>query len=1527
MITSVSKLKFVGLLFSLVIFANFAGAETGKSYQEQFRAPKILLIAGNGSRFAWDDMEAELDSQITFISDYSEWREATEKFTDMPIEASPEMVQSVVNHHKRYMEEILGRLKDFDVIVILGSIGNKEFWKLTEERVANWVQAGGKLVYASGKSRMPGESSPLLPLMPVQTVKGKKSWQSAQGASTAHQMSCGLPTEFLGDWEYGDDYEPRKGSDIETAALNMTFVSGGGPAGAQTPCVYGKFVSGGQVVFLSSPPFSMYWGSWGNSGYKDCAPNRPDDALVWTHLLRRIVYTLTHGAEAYPVLAKFEFESGATVKEGVLTVPLRISHNFGPLRKICIETRISEPRIGTLWKQSQDFEVKTGASERIDISAILESPLPSTQVKIETDIIDATSGAKISEAFTWLPVRPSAPFKLSLNGDAVLNGQEIKAHLEIGKDSPAGDYTAKVMLVDFRGRALQEKAIPNMSHKPDTAASADVSFIMPKDQSGSEYAYWVTAFLYRDGKLCGHSRQQIYNDSPWDMRRQFQVSVWAEDTRMQNLRGRDMTLLTHAGMNSLGFGGNIYWAERLGMRMYNESTGVNTFGVKIERDNWGDVGKDMEKTLDPTKGKRSSRSLALVSLGEESGFDTGWGKRYYWKEDKAPAVAQRVFAEYLTERYKNDLVKLNEAWGSDYKSFDEIPLTRVNSQGPAQNIVSAQNYAKDSKEKPWIINADVANVDPTKPYIAKIAPSLDSFNFFDWYYEKYCTFAMETFRKKQNAAALSIMSAPGGFYPKVDVYNYNGIGPFRPKEEGAFINEMNRSVYDDTPGFSGAMWTHFDSKKLWYSQMWSSISAGNTHIDCWHYPFNFNSDMSLPRSSFWMKVLRERLRPIEPLLLHKRIAKTDGLGMFTGKQPLKRGLLGDLAGNSGDLNAPIFSALEESGFWPKVVSDAKDIKGMKVLFASYSQVVSDEQAEALRSFVENGGLLISTAWLGSLSPEGNPLTAYPAKDSTLAKLLGFRLLQASQNKLAKAATISVLPSGDIPVAEPLSLGSYAYDKVLDMGKDVRTLASYPDGTPAILARNCGKGKLIHFNMVYDWSGWWGSFYEPSREGLRRVFAAILKTDGQTSIPYFIAYRSYDPQKQPGWWGTVLSNVKSWKAGDSVPFWFATPYTDPSGLNRYLFIYSDHRSPAIKADLQLPASDLSVYDALTHEKLIAGSAGTYELSIEAGGGMLLAFMQTPPSDLKLKGSSKVQAGSEFEIAVDIAGKNPVKAAHGIVLEASGPDGKTFEPFCSRNLTIENGSGKIKFTSALNDPRGTYRIRATECVTGVSNEITFEITGVPLSESNAMLHPFIQRESEQVSPLKMDGKEFLRLLGALREVYLNSYKNLEGLNRLEAKWKLDYFMFAAFVGKNESRHHIMHTLVKVDWLAYVDAVASAMAKGECFYLTGEDIGLDPKTGLQIETNSSDKKIFLEKLAACPGAKTKSMEVEDSFIVYEGSARSGKESYRSDIPGRKLTVIEIGKGRLVYDPVSLQELYLSSAYIAWQEAWLEMLRGKGL
>jgi len=53
------------------------------------------------------------------------------------------------------------------------------------------------------------------------------------------------------------------------------------------------------------------------------------------------------------------------------------------------------------------------------------------------------------------------------------------------------------------------------------------------------------------------------------------------------------------------------------------------------------------------------------------------------------------------------------------------------------------------------------------------------------------------------------MSAPGGFYPKVDVPNFGFQGPFYPKECSLAGNAVARRDYGDVPGF-GLMWAYFD---------------------------------------------------------------------------------------------------------------------------------------------------------------------------------------------------------------------------------------------------------------------------------------------------------------------------------------------------------------------------------------------------------------------------------------------------------------------------------------------------------------------------------------------------------------------------------------------------------------------------------------------------------------------------------------------------------------------------------------------
>src|ERR1041385_5750884 len=116
--------------------------------------------------------------------------------------------------------------------------------------------------------------------------------------------------------------------------------------------------------------------------------------------------------------------------------------------------------------------------------------------------------------------------------------------------------------------------------------------------------------------------------------------------------------------------------------------------------------------------------------------------------------------------------------------------------------------------------------------------------------------------------------------------------------------------------------------------------------------------------------------------------------MFIPPQPVSKGIEGAHFQSAISPNAPIYSALEESGYLPRIVTTT-NLNELAVLVASYAQVVSPKEGKEIAAFVKNGGLLIATPWLASCSPHGNLLSVYPAPETGLADLLGFKLLNTS----------------------------------------------------------------------------------------------------------------------------------------------------------------------------------------------------------------------------------------------------------------------------------------------------------------------------------------------------------------------------------------------------------------------------------------------------------------------------------------------------------------------------------------------------
>ncbi|MBM4038902.1 MAG: hypothetical protein FJ290_10340 [Planctomycetes bacterium] len=1500
--------------------------------------PKVLYLAGspNSEMFA-EQLRHVVPADVAFAPlRYGDLE--MHHLCDKPLEESKEDQAYVQKEGAAYFDGLVAKMREFHVVIAqlpVRSNDKAEGERLvaTQKELADYARGGGKLVVINPGWEAAYEGTPLDGVLPVKSGD-RKSWVYTCGRASDHPLTRGVPLEVTGAHFYGPVYRPA-GQIVEALTLNEGLA-----------CFrHWPVGDGGEVVHLFQVGGERH--QWRGDNAATYDPERPDDGAAWNAFYRRLIYGLAYERKAFPVLAKLGFPERASGRCGSkLSIPTDVENWSEKTAEVSLVVTVSSRRSTEKVVTEQRLTLKHGDRRVIRFEPTVSLPCTDAFLLVTAQALDAPSRAVLCESTAWVPYVHRVPLTVKTDKPTYRPGETITAMATWAADAEEGDYRPVAYVVDRSGRAL--KMAPLLRTGERTATG---KLTMP--DRGPEFlgCYWVTAMFSKEGKIAGLARAQVQLDQPWTMRDRFEWSVWTWGGG-----GRFMDLVRDAGFNALGCTGNPYTADRYGMRQYVEGTGINTFGVTIDHDNWEAVRAAMSKTIDNlNKGGPDARSKSLVSLGEESGFKDGWGTRYYWPDvarrsaagdsrhgvadyvEKAPTVPQKVFDSYLRERYAGKIEVLNQEWGTSFASFDEIPLEKAKVRSPGQVFVTAQAWEamqKKGESKP-VIPVDLARLDPKQRYIGHSAPYWETYNFFDWYYQKYCDLATEVYRSRRNPVPLTIMSAPGGFYPKVDVYNFAGLGPFYPKEAALVGNAIARRDYGDVPGFSAAMWAYFDLRSLWNCTVMSSVLAGNTHIDYWvDVPLTFNADFTHTRASFWTKELRERLRPIEPILLHKRFAYTEGLGMLVGQQPLPKGILGQHFGSAIDCNAPIYSALEETGYMPKVVH-AKDLKDIKVLVASHAQVLSTEEGRAVADFVKGGGLLISTPWLASCSPHGNALTVYPAEETGLSELLGFKLLNTSQAVVKEETTLPKVWN-----LREGNLTSKGKDRVLDIAPDVEVLAKHKDGTPLLLSRRVGKGRVVYLNFLCDWDNWWNSFHEPAREAYRKLIDAIIRSDGRVKAEYFIAFESAEPsQDNKGWWQVPLKSKPA--PGESVPWWSSQLYSDPSGRIKYLAIFSDHRSPSIWARVKWADPNMTLYslvDEPVHGTPVSleyppsrryprSTGDVLPLRLRPGGAALLAIVPKRASPLRPVDSSwfsslfgwsrhrkvmltrkvpyalhaaapsRVEAGCALKISLRLQGTDR-ETVHGFVIDVCGPAGQSIVRRLA-NVQAPGGKAEVTIPTALNDSPGEHRVLARESVTLVSAETRFRLLAPSGQPLKAEFAPFPRRASEEWPPLDMTTPQFLGELRKLRRVYEGTYTGLE------SKYMLSHFLNVPF--RPDNRHAIVRRLQRTDWQPHLDALADAVRGGERFCLIAEDWNQDPNTEFDIDPMCAGPRWQAARgLARLPGCRQRFVYVE----------------------GMDFTLFEIGKG---FFAMALQAsidradrgAYHSSDFAAWHERLKKALK----
>jgi len=987
-------------------------------------------------------------------------------------------------------------------------------------------------------------------------------------------------------------------------------------------------------------------------------------------------------------------------------------------------------------------------------------------------------------------------------------------------------------IYDFRGRLLHAANRPiSLSEQP-----LEVDSTWQVENHGVRVdVFGVQVAARRDGAEWQRTETRFYKYEPWSTRNEYQWSTWSGIACGPPCTvPAGMRLMAHAGMNALGYPGRneiFYPAERWGWRYYNENIGVNTFAPVIDYENDAEIEAAVRKEIEDKRDRRDLYSAAYVlgSVGEEAGFKHGWGTRYYWDTPVAPEKANRAFQWFLREKYAS-LADLNRDWGTNFGAWDQIKLARELSPGRGGRLVDfdADGWAHP-KETPLGDGVDRIS----------LAPVADTGEFYSWYYDRIIVAAKRCFREEVNPVTQVMASAPTIGTP--DVYDVRGAGPSAWNE-----SQWHALLDGPEPGF-GLIWGHFDWNVKTDNMFWGWLLTRSGHNNYWvDVPLMFNNDMTHTRASFAMRQWTSRLAGHERIILDSRPAPTD-VGILSSN-----GLFHDTTRQY--MADSIRVAASQAGFaLPR--EDPTDFDQLKILFAVARQEVSPREAERLEQFVRNGGTLVITSQFSRRVAAQWDLQLHGGRVP--------RHHPRTQLRFSPGEPLDEQPAGF-----QVATWTVFRETVDQQGWD--QWAAYEDGTPAILARGLGQGRMVYVNAVYNSHYYiqWVTPTGPDRQGFFKLIESLCAQAG--------ARRSLRIDGPPA--ETLHMAVKQ--------------FTDPTGQIRFAIVRTSGEVPWTSGTLHWLDPHEAGYDVLRGESF----GKTVPLNLRPGAGRLLAFLPRAVAKIRLDVSPpQIHPGQLLTLTAHVLDANdrPIQGAFPFELRVAANG--TELPGLARSFSATSGQA-VTVHTALSDPAGLWQVRITDGITGRAGatEVTVVVPaadtqtrpGGATREAPRFIPWGWPSEIEETATIPAD--DFLSRLLRLKEVYLA----VEDAHPWLPKQRFGYY-YDFFPG---TRHALLRPLLDVDWRDHGDAWRAAIEQGATFVLTGEDLGLSPDGGRSIYAHHDAHQI-------------------DAIINALSEARWSLATRDGDTLAATL-----GVGRVILCRESIDAAgHDNPSIVAWQRRWL--------
>ncbi len=325
-------------------------------------------------------------------------------------------------------------------------------------------------------------------------------------------------------------------------------------------------------------------------------------------------------------------------------------------------------------------------------------------------------------------------------------------------------------------------------------------------------------------------------------------------------------------------------------------------------------------------------------------------------------------------------------------------------------------------------------------------------------------------------------------------------------------------------------------------------------------------------------------------------------------------------------------------------------KGYQVLILPMSYALSDSEVEQIDRFVKEGGIVIADA--------------LPAVMDDHAKFRSQRALAEALGIKARSYTRGELVTPD----EELKLK-------LKRGKAL-------EGTrraPKMIHNQYGSGSGYLLNYFMD------SYPEerlnPENTSLDRISQLFSREQLASSIR--LATSS----------GTPVKGVEKYT------------FSEGNGTARLLgLLPGKGKSEQAKEIHLLLESPVHLYDIRRGKYL--GEGKDFKISIQESVPEFFGLVNGRINDVHITAPSSVSQGEEIKLDIQLAGRDIDGIRSVVHIDVYNPEGERV-PYYGDNRDIINGSSSYSFTTALDDASGSWKVKATEVISGTESETLVEV----------------------------------------------------------------------------------------------------------------------------------------------------------------------------------------------------------------------------